>query len=299
MQLRALRYFSQVAQSTSLRDAAEKLFVTPTAVTRQIEQLEHYYGAQLIERSPRGIKLTKEGEYLAQAVQATLRELDVVKEKIAATQSIVTGIVRICCAESLVGPFVAPTIADFRKLHPHVGFEIDVGSAPLVAEALVNGQVDLALTFYMPVTSELSVTHSCELQHKVMMAADHELAGKSFLTLRDIAQHPIAIPPANYSMRQSLESAARREGLQFDLRFVTSSLDVQKQLALLGQAIIIQPQLNVDDHQEQGRLIATLLTDLQLGVVKVDLCLPRKRSVSIASRLFHDMLAARIRRQNQ
>jgi DNA-binding transcriptional LysR family regulator len=50
MQLRALKYFSQVAKSASFREAADKLFVAPGAVTRQIDILEHYYGAQLIER---------------------------------------------------------------------------------------------------------------------------------------------------------------------------------------------------------------------------------------------------------
>ena len=79
MQLRALKYFSQVAKSASFREAADKLFVAPGAVTRQIDILEHYYGAQLIERGPRGIKLTREGELLAQAVDATLRELESVK----------------------------------------------------------------------------------------------------------------------------------------------------------------------------------------------------------------------------
>ncbi|MFS2222609.1 LysR family transcriptional regulator [Pantoea sp. B65] len=298
MQLRALRYFSQVAKSGSLREAADKLFVTPTAVTRQIEILEHFYGAALIERSPRGIKLTREGEYLAQAVEATLRELDLVKEKISTSQSIVSGAIRICSAESLISSFIAPVITEFRQAHPRVTFEIEIGSAPHIAQELISGKADVALTFYMPVSAELQVTNSCELMHKVLMSINHPLSGKSFLTLRDVAQHPLAIPPSNYSVRQLLESAARRENLTFDMRFITSSLDMQQKLAVLGQALIILPQLNVDDTAEHEKLIAISLADPVMGVVKVDLCLPRQRTLSMATRIFHDMLSKRIDKQN-
>nr|WP_318381705.1 LysR family transcriptional regulator [uncultured Enterobacter sp.] len=299
MQLRSLRYFSQVAKSSSFRDAADKLFVAPGAITRQIDILEHYYGALLIERSPRGIKLTREGEYLAQAVDATLRELDAVKERIASAQSIVSGTVRICSAESLISSFIAPTISEFRQLNPNVTFEIDIGSAPQIAEQLISGKADVALTFYMPVSAELQVTNYCELNHKVLMSANHPLAGKSYLTLTDLTRYSIAIPPSNYSARQLLESAARREGLHVDMHFITRSLEVQKCLALEGEALILLPQLNVNDTVGHEKFIAIALADPLVGRVKVDLCLPRQRSISMATRIFHDMLSRRVDAQNQ
>jgi DNA-binding transcriptional LysR family regulator len=139
MQLRALKYFSQVAKSASFREAADKLFVAPGAVTRQIDILEHYYGAQLIERGPRGIKLTREGELLAQAVEATLRELESVKARITSRRSVVSGTVKICAAESLVALFIAPVIEAFGQHNPEVSFEIDTGSAPISPNSLLAG----------------------------------------------------------------------------------------------------------------------------------------------------------------
>ncbi len=298
MQLRALKYFSQVAKSSSFRDAAEKLFVAPGAVTRQVDLLEHYYGAALIERGPRGIKLTREGEFLAQAVDATLRELESVKTRIASSQSVVSGTVKICAAESLIGLFIAPVIEAFGRLHPGVAFEIDTGSAPHIAEQLIAGQADLALAFYTPVSAEIQVTHSCQLEHKVLMAAHHPLAGKRQLTLKEIAAHPIAIPPANYAVRQLLESAARREGVHFDMRFITSSMEVQKTLALQGQTLLILPQLNVSDVDATPLFVAVPLADPLMGKVKVDVCLPRQRTLSMATRLFHELLVQRIEGQN-
>jgi len=221
-----------------------------------------------------------------------------VKEKISSSQSIVSGSIRICSAESLISPFIAATLNEFRELHPKVTFEIEVGSAPYVAEALISGKADVAITFYMPVSAEVQVTHSCSLRHKILMAVNHPLAGKSFLTLKDIAQYPIATPASNFSARQLLESAAKREGLNLDMRFITNSIDVQKRLAVMGLALIIIPQLNIDDRMDQDKLIAVPLTDAVMGMVKVDLGLPRQRTISMATKIFHEMLARRVAAQN-
>ncbi len=297
MQLRALRYFNQVAQSSSLRDAAEKLFVTPTAVTRQIELLEHYYGASLIERSPRGIRLTAEGEHLALAVQSCLRELEGVKDKISSAQSQVSGKVRISCAESLISSLIIPAIERFRLRHPDVRFEIDIGSAPRVAEALVGDRADVAVSFYMPALSGLNVTHSCSVQHQVLMSPTHPLSGSSGLTLREIAGFPIAAPASGFAVRQSLETAAKREGIFLDIRFVTSSIEIQKQLCRQGLALIILPKMTLAEKEPPEDLVAIPLNDPLMGIVRIDLGLPAQRTLSRAVKLFHETLGQYIEAQ--
>lgn len=75
MQLRALRYFHEVARCASLRQAAERLYVTPTAVSRQIEQLEHFFGTALIERGSPGDPPDGGGRVLGRAGQFHLARL--------------------------------------------------------------------------------------------------------------------------------------------------------------------------------------------------------------------------------
>ena len=297
MQLRALRYFNQVSQSSSLREAAEKLFVTPTAVTRQIELLEHYYGASLIERSPRGIRLTAEGEHLALAVQFCLRELDEVKDKISSAQTRVSGKVRISCAESLISTLITPAIESFRLRHPEVRFEIDIGSAPRVAEALVGDCADVAVSFYMPALSGLHVTHSCSVQHQVLMSPHHPLSGSCGLTLKEIAGFPIAAPASEFAVRQSLETAAKREGIRLDIRFVTASIEIQKQLARQGLALIILPKMSGAEKGLSEDLVAVSLNDPLMGIVRIDLGLPAQRTLSRAVKLFHETLGQYIEAQ--
>ena len=65
MQLQAITYFNELVRCRSIRRAAQALGVSPTAISRQLENLEYHFGAPLVERSARGIVLTAAGEQLA------------------------------------------------------------------------------------------------------------------------------------------------------------------------------------------------------------------------------------------
>jgi DNA-binding transcriptional LysR family regulator len=76
MQFSALRYFLETARLGSIRRAAEKLYVAPSAVSRQIALLEQRFGMELFERYAAGVRLTPAGESFARQARATLRDFD-------------------------------------------------------------------------------------------------------------------------------------------------------------------------------------------------------------------------------
>lgn len=291
MQLRALRYFNEVAQCVSLRKAATRLYVTPSAVSRQIEQLEHFYGASLIERNPRGIRLTREGEFLAQAINATLRELDHVKEHIANSQGVVAGTIRIFVSEGVISSILAPMMARFSQEYPNVQFQIETCSAPRIADAFRAGEADIGLTFYMPPCAEIEVAHHCDLWHRVLVPKGHPFAARSSITIGDLAGQPLAIPNSTFSTRQIIEVAARKEGVQLNVAYTTSSVEVQKSLARAGIALLVLPQAARQDRDLGDGLVAVPLLDPLIERVRVDLCLPRQRTSSIAIKTCRSMLA--------
>ncbi|WP_372803015.1 helix-turn-helix domain-containing protein, partial [Paracoccus seriniphilus] len=65
MKIEAIDIFNELVRSGSIRQAAEGLNTSPTAVVRQLDKLEHSFGTPLVERTPRGIRLTAAGEVLA------------------------------------------------------------------------------------------------------------------------------------------------------------------------------------------------------------------------------------------
>lgn len=290
MQLRALRYFNEVAQCASLRKAADRLYVTATAVTRQIEQLEHYYGVPLIERSPRGIRLTYEGAELARGIESALKELDKVREVIAHKRSVVSGRVRIVASESLISTIVGPVLADFNKHYPEVEFDIRVGSSPVCLDALKEGVADLCLAFYMPESADVEVVNHCELWHRLVVRNDHPFASRSDVTIRDLVGQRLAVPGPGFNTRKTIEAAARREGIRLSVVFNTSSLEVQKSLAREGAALLILPQMGNKSCLMDEQLVSIPIVDPLIGRVHVDLCMPKQRTHSVATRLCQTMI---------
>ncbi|AIG01896.1 LysR family transcriptional regulator [Pseudomonas fluorescens] len=296
MQLRALRYFHEVARCASLRKAAERLYVTPTAVSRQIEHLEHFFGAALIERGPRGIRLTVEGECLAEQVTSTLRGLDQVRDVIASRQSQVAGNISIHVSESIVSTVLAPVLAAFYRAHPKVTFNIVIASASATLDALCSGEADLGLAFYLQERADVEVFAQCELWHRVLVSAEHPFAQRDSIELHELEGQPLAIPDSAYGVRQALEAAAKKRGVTIQPVFTTSSLEVQKSLARQRAAVLILPQVDADARDLGDGLVAVPIADEHLGRIRIDLCGYRNRPRSVAVLKCQEMLASAMQR---
>lgn len=296
MQLRALRYFHEVARCASLRKAAERLYVTPTAVSRQIEHLEHFFGAALIERGPRGIRLTAEGECLAEQVNSTLRGMDQVRDLIASRQSQVAGNISIYVSESIVSTVLAPVLAAFYRAHPKVTFNIVIASASGTLDALCSGEADLGLAFYLQERADVEVTAHCELWHRVLVSAEHPFAQRDSIELAELHDQPLAIPDSAYGVRQALEGAAKKRGVTLQPVFTTSSLEVQKSLARQRAAVLILPQVDAEARDLGDGLVAVPIADEYLGRIRIDLCVYRNRPRSVAVLKCQEMLTTAMQR---
>ncbi|KGE78201.1 LysR family transcriptional regulator [Halomonas salina] len=292
MQWRALHYFDTVARCRSLREASARLHIAPTAISRQIDLLEHQLGAPLLERGPGGIRLTSAGELLAVQARRTLRDLERVQEQIGDLKGLRTGRVSLRVAEGVVAGLLAPTLADLGQHYPRLRFDIQIASAGEIVEALRSGDADIGLAFFLPHHDDIQPFASSSLKHHVVMAPSHPLAGKGALRLAEIAEHPLALPDEHYGVRQALDEAARDQGVTLMPTFHTASLETQKALALAGAALLILPPMAVARECRDGRLASVPLAPGELSRTRLDLCLHRHRQRSFATDACLGLLAS-------
>ncbi|QJQ96289.1 MULTISPECIES: LysR family transcriptional regulator [Halomonadaceae] len=291
MHWRALRYFDTVARCRSLRQAAAQLHIAPTAISRQIDLLEHQLGAPLIERGPHGISLTAAGELLAAQAQRTLRDLERVQEHIADLKGLRTGRVSIQASEGVVTGLLAPALAALSRQHPRLRFDIHIASASQIVEALRQGDADIGLAFFIPRHDDIIQFAGGRLSHHAVMAPDHPLATLERLSLKELASHPLALPNDSYGMRQALERSARQAGVVLAPNFHAASLETQKALAVSGAAILVLPPMAVARECRAGQLVTVPLESTELDGTRVDLCLYRHRQRSFATQACLALLA--------
>lgn len=137
-----LRAFEAVARLKSFRAAADELFLTQSAVSRQIQALEEEVGAQLLSRGTRHVALTGAGIALLQAAAPALARIDSTVRQIRAAGG--RRIVNVTTFASFASLWLIPRLASFEALHPDIDIRL---LATDRLEALDGQQVDLALRY--------------------------------------------------------------------------------------------------------------------------------------------------------
>ena len=194
--LRLLRYVDEVARVGSIRQAAERLHVAPSAVNRRIQDIEDELGTPIFERLPRGMRLTAAGELFVRYIRGRAADLDRVRSEIEELQGLRRGSVRLVASQALAPRFLPGAIQAFRDTHPLVGFDVRIGDHVQAASALRSFETDLALVFNLAPEADIDRTSVVEQKLMAIMHAEHPLArtGAPALRMRDCSEYPVVLP---------------------------------------------------------------------------------------------------------
>ncbi len=145
LSLSNLRAFEAVARRLSFSDAADELFVTQSAISRQIKGLEDELGAALFVRGTRHVEMTQSGQVLLRSVEAGLQKIDASVRQIRQVRS--RKRVSVTTFASFGSLWLLPRIEAFQRLHPDI--DIRVSAADQIAD-LDDPELDLALRYCSP-----------------------------------------------------------------------------------------------------------------------------------------------------
>lgn len=220
-----LRYIDAVARAGSIRQAAETLAITSTALNRRILAMEQELGVDIFERFPRGVRLSAAGEILIHHIRSQIGDLERVKSQIADLTGERRGHVAIACSQALLPFFLPEQISLYRTDHEAVTFDVLVRDRAAAEQALIDISADLALVFEPVRMSEFQILLTIRQPVHVVMRPDHPLAGNERIRLRDCLQFPVAMPTAPYGVRHLMELAVRRTSLTIDPVIESDSFD--------------------------------------------------------------------------
>lgn len=148
--MKHLLAFVTVVQEKSFSRAAEVLYQTQPALSKQVKALENYLGAVLLDRSEKEVSLTDAGVLFYQEAKKILDALTQAKEAIAELQGLKRGKLSLG-ASTLPGEYLLPALAGrFRELHPGIDVEIKVADTREIISALKSGEVQIGFLGALP-----------------------------------------------------------------------------------------------------------------------------------------------------
>jgi DNA-binding transcriptional LysR family regulator len=287
---RLLIYVDAVARHGSIRKAADALNVASSALNRQILDLEADLGSALFERLPRGVRLTAAGEVFIAYARQALSDLRTVESQVEQLRGLVRGRVSVAAVESVAGELLPFAITQFQAAHLHVRFNVRIGAPQELLAALVADQVDLILTHYPPPKKDATILATSGQALCALMAAEHPLAGRSDLRLRDCLAFPLALGDATLAGRALIEQVLAQASFELDPRLVSNSVETMKAFARMNSGVCFQFRRPGKTVVPPGDMIAVPLTDAPLQQARLYLATRRGRVLPVAAAAFVELL---------
>ncbi|MFK0241406.1 LysR family transcriptional regulator [Microbacterium sp. NPDC090281] len=241
MELQQLRYVVEVADTLSFTRAAERCFVTQSALSHQIASLEREIGRRLFVRSSRSVRLSEAGQAFVEHARIALRAAERAKEDAAAVDGVVEGTLRIGVIPTVAAIDVPTVLVAYRAAHPRVRVELQVGNSDVLIRRLRQGELDIALLGLRDGLEPVGVA-SYALSREQLVAVfprGHEVALRNSIELEDIAGMTFADFPAATSGRAQSDAAFAAAGLTRDVAFEADSATLILGLVESGLAVTL------------------------------------------------------------
>ena len=186
LDLRLVRYFVVVAEQRHFGRAATALRVAQPSLSRQIRRLERELGVRLLDRTPQGTRLTDAGEVFLPRAKALLRSA--VQARAQARAAAQPSRITIGYTTGLI---VTPAVREMRREHPDAEVQVSHLDWNQALDALLGHRVDAVVTRLPFPTDGLHVTILYDEPRVLVVPIDHRLAGRTSVTLEDIADEPM------------------------------------------------------------------------------------------------------------
>ena len=209
MEIRHLKLVEAVAEEGSLTKAVDRLFLTQSALSHQLKEIENYLGSPLFHRVNRKLVLTGVGKIVLRTAKKVLKEIDDIELQIKSLVNGETGNIRLSTECYTCYHWLPPLLRQFHREFPNVDVNIfpEYTSNPI--KELLNGKIDLAITSSPDEDSNIIYRELFRDEQVVLVSADHPWAHKDHVEPKDFATENLLLynKPINDSgfYRQFLE----------------------------------------------------------------------------------------------
>jgi DNA-binding transcriptional LysR family regulator len=296
MLLPALHYFREVALCGSIRRAAEHLSIAPSAVSRQIGNLEAELHTALFDRRSRRLTLTEAGDLVLAYTERSTIELNALRESLQQITGLRAGQVRVGSVEGMVTYFLSRYLASFEKRYPGIKVSVSVIGSRAVLEVLHDGAVDLALAFGLQASSPFRVHARLEQPMCLVVAAGHSLATRRSVSFNELGGQRMALPDRTFQIRALIERIALRTKTPLNLVIETNTLEMAKGVVRNSQLITFLPRYAALREIANGELNAVPLQERDLAHTSISLItLPSRRLSPPARKLLETFKSGMVR----
>ncbi len=285
VKLESYRVFKEVAEVGNITAAAQALYISQSAVSQSIKQLENDLQTRLFSRNSRGVTLTAEGRMLYEYVRSAMGLLETGEAKLSQTRELQMGQLIIGASDTVTSQFLLPYLDSFHREHPAIHIQIISGRSHKVLGLLRSGKVDIAFASTPTDLTSLE-TYPCFPTHSIFVAgAGYPCDFDHVYSLEEMSAFPLILLERKASSRLYLERFFLQNGLKLNPEIELGARSLLVDLAAIGFGVAGVTEEFVTRDLESGRL-RQLKTSFQIPPRSVDMCMLRDVPQTAAAERF-------------
>ena len=241
MHLEELQWFVVLAETEHVTEAASELGVSQPTLSRALARLEQQAGAPLFDRVGRRLHLNEYGRIMLEHARRAVADMQAALDRIAALRDPDTGRVRLAFLHSLANWYVPEQLRRFRVAAPGIAFDLFQGPAPEIAQRMLDGGADIAITSPRP-DPTVFAWHRLYVERLCLaVPVGHRFAGRTRVSLSAAADEPFVALEQPLGLRMLTDDLWAEAGIDPEIVFEASEIPTMEGLVAAGFGVAVVP----------------------------------------------------------
>jgi len=291
MHIETLKIFCDLVDLQSFSLAAERNFITQSAVSQQIRSLEERFKRKLVERvrGRRDVTLTPAGEVFYREARNVLSAYDQLQESLRGLVGRVGGTVKVACTYSVGLHEMPQKVGEFMSRFPAARIDLEYSRATRVVRDVLNGSVELGILAFPEAKRGLTIREMPSDRLVLVCRPDHKFANRTQLKTKELAGAEFVHFERDTPTRKATDRMLRSAGIEVKKVAEFDNIETIKRAVEVGFGVAILPLPSVIEEQKDGRLAVVKLAEKE-WVRPVGIIHRSDKALSVAAKKFIELL---------
>jgi DNA-binding transcriptional LysR family regulator len=290
LQPHVLRHFAELARTGSLRVTADLQEIAPSALSRQINQLEKFLDTKLFIRSTKGMQLTEVGRELYMFIEENNRSIDALLQRIEDIDQVHNESINIAAVEGVSISFLPAVMARFSTEYPGTRLNVIVCGTRDVINRVSNGDNEIGIAFNCPSRDDLVLRARIPQPLYLVGRANHPALRRESIGFADITRLRLVLPTRRFNVRRIIEESLRTYQIDGNIAIESDSLLIIRQLITQTELITCMPKIVFEKEVETNTVSTCPIEDRLAQSATVDIVARHERILSPQARRFMEIL---------
>lgn len=291
MHIETLKIFCDLVETQSFSLAAERNFVTQSAVSQQVRNLEEKFKRRLLERvrGRREVKLTNAGEVFYNECRNVLASFDQLQESMRGLSGTVSGVVRMATVYSVGLHELPAKVREFMTKYPAAKIDLEYSRTTRVVRDVQQGLVELGVVAYPEPKRGITIVPMPGDRLVLICPPDHEFAERDEIKAAELNGQDFVLFERDIPTRKATDKIFKNHGVTVHKVAEFDNIETIKRAVEVGFGVAIVPRPSIIDEQKSGQLAVVSLAEPE-WTRNVGIIYRSDRTLSVAAKKFMQLL---------